>query len=1002
MQPTPTVPGKRSPRRGRWRHRTVAVGIACLGIVASIYLAWTRQQSTDAEESRRLDRFAGNASRSVTDQLQRYQDAVDSVNALVLSGDMDTNRFNRYVQQLDLENRYPGIQSMGYIEVVDEAALAGYLERMRAGDPEFYPKLGPPGTHRIIAQVWPRGHAPLQLGLDLNTGVAVELIGSYVDRVVDNGIPTVTVELYKLTGGQIPLVAGTPIYRGGQVPETVQERRAEVMGAAIELIDAERLLESVLQTSNSDVGIELFYGSQPPADDRLVGDYNMAAVPAGGEATDVPIRAMGTDWVLRFHALAGFANPVSRNEPLIVLAAGVLFSLLLAALVWTFGRSEIRALELVDDMTLSLRQSEERFRSLVQNSSELIMVADEADNIAYCSPAIETMLGYRPEEVVGRNVMTLLHPEDAENVDQLTEVVDGLTSRIECRVIARDGSVRWSETVFRDLLDDPAVRGIVCNSRDVTDRRGQESALRGAKDEAEAANRAKSEFLANMSHEIRTPMNGVVGMAELLLDTSLDPDQHDYAETIRTSSRSLLTILNDILDFSKIEAGKLELEVAEFDLPTVVDAVTDLMADQAFAKGLELHSHIASDVPQTILADPVRLGQVLTNLVGNAVKFTTSGEVGIDIRLLRREGDTAVLVVDVTDTGIGIPAARQARLFDSFTQADASMTRRYGGTGLGLAISKRLVELSGGEMGVESTSGMGSRFWFTTTVGLGRAGTYEPDTSALAGKKVIVVENNPAVRSQVTEVLRAWGGTVHAVEDGVDALHAVVEDDAAFDFAVVDATLGDCDGIELAGRIRERFSGRCRVVLLAPTTLRARMGAAAASGLIDVGIPKPLRPRRLVTALLGERADTQSGNRTAREVAAADGPAPRILVAEDNLVNQKVASRTLEWLGYECDVVRDGYEAVSAVRRGNYAAVLMDCQMPELDGYAATREIREWEAANGGHIPIIAMTANAMVGDRERAIDSGMDDYITKPVERDALHNALERWTTPERPNPAV
>jgi signal transduction histidine kinase/PleD family two-component response regulator len=524
---------------------------------------------------------------------------------------------------------------------------------------------------------------------------------------------------------------------------------------------------------------------------------------------------------------------------------------------------------------------------------------------------------------------------------------------------------------------------------------------------AQAANQAKSEFLANMSHEIRTPMNGVIGMAELLLDGPLNTQQRDCAKTIRDSARALLTVINDILDFSKIEAGKLEMEVSPVDVRDLAEDVARLIAAQAHAKGLEVTAHIDPAVPDLVKGDPGRLRQVLVNLCGNAVKFTHEGEVALDVKVAANDAGSTTLRFEVRDTGIGIPANRLDNLFKPFSQVDTSTTRRFGGTGLGLSIVRRLAEIMGGEAGVDSREGLGSTFWFTArlaTVGATTEATAPRSRmpGALRGRRVLAVDDNATNRKVLKMQLQRCGIEGVCVGSAGMALTAMTEAGQAgrpFEVALIDHQMPDCDGAELGRRINaDPHLNSTRLVLLTSSGQHGEEQHFAALGFAGF-LLKPVAQRDLVDCLqlvLSVSAEdwhmrTQSivnrhhiGVQRGREKR-------RILLAEDNVVNEKVACRTLEKLGYRVDAVRNGREAVTAWETGRYDLILMDCQMPELDGYEATREIRSRESG-GQHIPIVALTAHAMKDDDLKCKTAGMDDYITKPIDRELLDSCLERY----------
>jgi len=656
----------------------------------------------------------------------------------------------------------------------------------------------------------------------------------------------------------------------------------------------------------------------------------------------------------------------------------------------------VRGGVLLELSTQELARQHAYLDALIASTPVAIAVLDDQRVVRSVNPAFEVLFGYAAAEVVGAAIDRLIVPEAlrSESSDLETRVRRGEVVRVELERMRKDGrriQVRLSAAAVKAAADG----ALVALYEDISDRKAAEAAMREARDLAERVARARSAFLANMSHEIRTPMNAVLGFVELVLDTELAPEQRRALELVRTSSEALLTILNDILDYSKIEAEHLELESIPFDLPKVVHATATLLAVRAREKHLELTVDVPPDVPQMVRGDPTRVRQVLMNLIGNAIKFTEEGEVDVSASVTQRGGDAAAVQFRVRDTGIGIPEEQLGTIFQEFTQADASMTRRYGGTGLGLAISRRLVALMGGELAVTSEVGSGSEFSFTLRLPLEAAQAAARATVSLGGRRLLVVDDNETNRRIVRDMLGAEGMAVHEApraDAGLEALRRAARARTPYDLAILDAQMPDQDGFELATAIRaDGALTETRLLILTSAGQRGDGERCRQLG-IQAYLTKPIARADLVEAVGTVLAGTASApgevDLVTRHSIAESRHALRILLAEDNPVNQQVATAMLLKRGHQVDVVGNGREAVDAVAKESYDLVLMDIQMPEMDGFEATEKIRA--LPQGRTLPIIALTAHALSGERERCLARGMTGYLAKPFKAHDLFSAVE------------
>ncbi len=666
--------------------------------------------------------------------------------------------------------------------------------------------------------------------------------------------------------------------------------------------------------------------------------------------------------------------------------------------------------------TAELRASEELFRQLSAASPVGIFQSDALGRNLYTNQRLAEICGMTADELAGGRWLDRLHPDDREKTIKWFKqwAQAGREVSLESRLIVNN-EVRWVEARAVPLhRADGQLTGFVGTFDDITERKRAEESLAAARDAALETARVKSEFLANMSHEIRTPLNGIIGMGGLLLDTHLDAEQREFAETIGSCGDSLLTIVNDILDFSKMAAGRLSFEEIDFDLVRVIESTLEALDPQAHKKGLELVLGIDPEVPPALRGDPGRLRQVLTNVLGNAIKFTDHGEVVLEVGTAAVTGGDARIDFKIRDTGIGISPEVQRRLFQPFSQADSSTSRKYGGTGLGLAISMQLVRGMGGDIALESEPGKGSTFHFVLPFARQQTIAGAPQRrSDFTGVRALIVDDNATNRRIVAYQLAAWGIESEAVADARGGLAALRAQGPSrpYDLALLDLQMPKMDGLEMAREIRaDPTIPDLRLLMMSSIGDRSEAGPGAKC--FDGWLTKPVKQAQLHEALAqvmaprgAELARLADGKAVAPAIAppppTANGSAPktadparhqlRVLVAEDNAINQRLALHQLSKLGFDAEAVANGREAVEALARTPYEVVFMDCQMPEMDGYEATAEIRRRESGNR-HTVIIAMTAHALEGDRAKCLSAGMDDYLAKPVKIAELEAVLTRW----------
>jgi len=843
--------------------------------------------------------------------------------------------------------------------------------------------------------------------------------------------------------GRSCVILALPVYGDPGGVDAPDARRTDLSGFIVAVLAVEDLVERALSRLSPqwvDICLRDVTDASNPTPlytftSRLRADRGggpLGVTPADGDPTRVAtLNVAGRTWEVSCTAAPQFARVTATWHSTAILIGGILASIMASGYTRTLVTRQATISRVVVERTEELarsaaaleranahleesiaeqqraREEMDRFFTL---SLDLLCIADTHGYFKRLSLAWEKTLGFTHEELLSRPYIEFVHPDDREaTAVEAANVAGGIdVVSFENRYLCRDGSyrwLRWSSTAAPD--------GKTCYAaaRDVTEQRRTEQDLVEAKQAAERANRAKGEFLATMSHELRTPLNGVIGMTELLLGTELDAQQRRYAWLAKCSGETLLSLISDVLDFSKIEAGRLELERLDFNPQYAIENVVAILASRAQQKGLEIACRVHPGVPQAVVGDPGRFQQILMNLLGNAIKFTERGEVVVRATRDHQTDSRAVVRVTVTDTGIGIPADRLGHVFESFTQADASTTRKHGGTGLGLAIARQLAELMEGQMGVESTVGAGSTFWFTASFEKPPSASRQRDPipEDLRRISVLIVDDNATNREVLCEQLEGMGIRAQAAPDpgsALETLRQAAHDGAGFTVALLDMRMPQMDGRELARTIKADRAVQNTVLVLLSSQMETFDGEELRRCGFSACLQKPVRESDLIGTLAEALACAAAApldparatppSDPGKEAPRSRYPGARVLLAEDHEISQEVAVAMLARAGFKCEAVGDGRRAVEAALSGRFDLVLMDCQMPGMDGFDAARAIREAEATHGlsgqagAHIPIVAATANALQGDRERCVAAGMDDYVSKPFVASQLVHVID------------
>ncbi len=1029
----------------RQRFRSRLSVILPLGIAVAITVFLFYQVRNDELKRAQLifERQTDHLAQALKEVLNTYLDDLYAIEGLFMaSRQVERGEFRAFVQEMF--PRHPGIKALEWIPRVPEAegeryqAMAredGYVDfRIFELNPRGEPvEAAPRAEYFPVYYLEPHLGNEAALGFDLASNPVRH---EALNRSRDLGAPVASarIKLVQDKSEQYGVLIVLPIYARGVPLDTVEARRAQLSGFALGVFRVTDLVNTALQSFDvGGISYGLYDDMAPPAERLLFTSNHQDTSPSEGlpqtsrNASRPALRSESVlefaqrRWVMEFSPTAGFLDELELWEAHRILSGGLLFSSLLGAflLVWA-GRTAMIE-RMVAERTTELsaanarlaseidgrrkidrarKESEARHRAIVDTAVDGIITIDALGTVRSFNPAAEEIFGYSADEVIGCNVKMLQpEPYHSRHDEYLRNYLRTGERKIigigrEVVGLRKDGTeFPLDLAVSEVLLDDKRLfTGII---RDITERKQTEADLQAAKEQAEVANRAKSEFLASMSHEIRTPMNAIIGMAELLGETRLEPEQHEYVRIFKSAGENLLTLINDILDISKLEAGHFELEKIDFNLREVLEKTCEILALRAHKKGLELACHLVSDVPVKLVGDALRLRQVLVNLVGNAIKFTEQGEIVVEIRPGSQPQE---LLFSVSDTGIGIPADKQMTIFERFTQVDASTTRQYGGTGLGLNISQRIVEAMGGKIWVESKSGRGSTFYFTASFEV-RPGPEEPVAPppvSMQGLRMLVVDDCATNRLVLREVLSEWGAEVQEAHDGKQGLAELQRarnSAAPFDLVLLDCRMPGMDGFDVAQQIQQDSAfGGMTVMMLTSDNRAGDIARARQLGMAGYMV-KPIKRDDLRKAIAAALAETHATTSEAvPEPAPETGKRPlHILLVDDSEDNRLLVSAYLKKTPHTLELAENGEVAVTKFKAGDFDLVLMDMQMPVKDGYAATREIRQWEATGDlPPTPVVALTAYALKDDAQKSLDAGCTGHLTKPIKKETLLEAIE------------
>ncbi|TAK92036.1 MAG: response regulator [Burkholderiaceae bacterium] len=993
-------------------------GALFIGLSVTVAAWHFISSSTERVADERFDFLAENVKKRIMGQMNTYATMLYAGQGLFsASKSVERDEWHAFVERLALEKNFPGAQGLHYAQAVRPGEQAALEKAVHAdGYADFH--IWPPGKRDLYVPVTyfePASEKNLRAhGYDMfsepNRRAAML-------RARDSGDVAITDKLNLITdtgqGAQVAFLMFLPVYRNGAAIDTQTARAAALTGYVYSLFRMNDLMQEILSDYLTAMRVELFDGQGESSEALMYASASPSDVKQSGYPNALvlhkrfKVAADGHVWTLRLISTPVFEAGIDRQKSLIVLIAGTLISLMFFGVIGNLSLMREKAQALADEMTISLKEanqilcrSEERFRLLTSKIKDYaILLLDVEGRVQSWNEGARHLTGYAETEIVGSSFARFHTQEDLASGQPEHMLKQALIlGHYETFgwKLHKDGSRFYADTLVSAIRDDQnELIGFALILRDITQEKRAENELRTAKEEAESASRAKSEFVANMSHELRTPMNAVLGMAHLLLETELSTEQKQYLDMIRASGQALMEIMNDILDFSKIEAGRMELVPMEFTLGEVLSTTATIMAVNGGEKDLDLAIGVAPDVPHNLIGDALRVQQVLVNLTGNAIKFTAQGEVSLFVDLVARQGNTATLRFRIRDSGIGMTDEQQKRLFTPFTQADSSMTRRFGGSGLGLTICKRLLDMMQGSIELHSVLGKGTEFIVTIPFELAQAQEEREPFADMQDLHILLVDDNLTNRIYLSETIRTWNWKTDCVASGNEAL-AHIARGQKYDVVLLDGQLQGTGTVSLIEEIRPALGDSTIPILFMVSAFgRGKLLKTPAGAQASGVLMKPVTGSNLFNMLHELHIRQQGKGSAALDSTPLQAMRRRLegvhlLLVEDNMLNQVVAKSLLEKAGARVDVVDNGQMAIEQLRYApeRYDLVLMDVQMPVMDGFTATRLIR---GAMGLTLPILAMTAGVTEAERIQCTEVGMDGFIAKPIEPVQMFTRIQR-----------